>query len=477
MKSMYMAIKMFIQLLIIPRPNYILLQNPPCIPTMFICVIVSFLRGSTFAIDWHNLGFTILSLKLPPKEEKKDKGKKGESGLIPPGSEAHILVRLAYHYERILARTAKINLCVSNGMKKWLKQYFNIEATTVYDKPPDFVGKGAKETEKRKKNEERMQKKGSSTLTEMGEVLDEQVENERKANELNRIFKLYHSGFDGFSFDKPKIAGNKKETEKSSHSSSSSSSSSDFTFSSITQPADSPTKPFGIDKTLDDPDVSKGEKASTKIYCPFVERDKDGRLKLKESRPALLVSPTSWTPDEDFTPLREALVKAEEEIRKRHITNFPRVLLCITGKGPLLSYHLSKLHELHLSFFSAHPLWLESADYPRFLSCADAGVSMHQSSSGIDLPMKVVDMFGCGVPAIARQFKCINELVKDNVNGVLFDTSQQLTEHLLDLLNDFPHNEKLSQLSKNVQSGTERWTSCWSRCAKPLFPPINRKKD
>ena len=41
-------------------------KNPPSIPTLALVWLVGTLRGSKVIIDWHNLGYSILALKLGP---------------------------------------------------------------------------------------------------------------------------------------------------------------------------------------------------------------------------------------------------------------------------------------------------------------------------------------------------------------------------------------------------------------------------
>ncbi len=123
---------------------------------------------------------------------------------------------------------------------------------------------------------------------------------------------------------------------------------------------------------------------------------------LRPTRPAVLISSTSWTEDEDFSVLLDAIVTYEQHARD--VPSLPRLLVIITGRGPLLAHYQDKMSRLHLQHTRILTVWLQASDYPRLLGCADLGVSLHTSSSGLDLPMKVVDMFGCGLPVCAISF-------------------------------------------------------------------------
>lgn len=115
--------------------------------------------------------------------------------------------------------------------------------------------------------------------------------------------------------------------------------------------------------------------------------------------------------------------------------------------------------------------WLQYEDYPRLLGSADLGICLHTSSSGLDLPMKVVDMFGTGLPVCATSFDCLSELVKDRVNGRIFASQEELKDQMEELLKEFPEN---CQLIETYRKGVEefqkkRWEDNWRENAKPVI--------
>ncbi|CAF0918519.1 unnamed protein product [Adineta ricciae] len=202
----------------------------------------------------------------------------------------------------------------------------------------------------------------------------------------------------------------------------------------------------------------------------FIHEDKQNNIVFAPDRPAIVVSSTSWSEDEKFELLFDALKRYGSHEK----TKLPSIVCIVTGKGPLKEQFVDKLEREraqypHVEF--CFP-WLDADDYPRLLGCADIGISLHQSSSGFDLPMKVVDMFAVGVPVCAVHYDCIGELVKRDQNGVIFEDADDLCERLESLLHGFPDNcPKLNSLKTNLIATlpNENWSKEWDSVLKPLL--------
>jgi beta-1,4-mannosyltransferase len=205
-------------------------------------------------------------------------------------------------------------------------------------------------------------------------------------------------------------------------------------------------------------------------------------LLLGPDRPALVVSPTSWTADEDFGILLGALnvldarwvEDARKDAAKRGVATSPviRLVVAITGEGPLRAQWEARIRERPLQTIVVATRWLEVADYPRLIGAADLGVSLHRSASGLDLPMKIADMFGAGVPVCALAYgPCLAERVRSGETGMLFKDAEQLLPVLWDLLHGFPRDAAaLQRLRGNVARQERiRWAETWDAVARPLF--------
>lgn len=191
------------------------------------------------------------------------------------------------------------------------------------------------------------------------------------------------------------------------------------------------------------------------------------------ARPAVIVSSTSWTPDEDFGILLDALVDYDRA-KAQGSPTLPSLLCIITGKGPQRDEYLEKVGNLQLRHVAVRSLWLEPEDYPLVLGLADIGVSLHSSSSGLDLPMKIVDMFGSGLPVLALNYECIGELVEEGRTGLLFSSSRQLSDQLQDLLRGGSSKWSSGKLGKMREEVEEkemalRWEENWDKVAWPVL--------
>jgi beta-1,4-mannosyltransferase len=212
------------------------------------------------------------------------------------------------------------------------------------------------------------------------------------------------------------------------------------------------------------------------------------RYAWRRNRPALITTATSWTKDEDMGLLLQALQLLDariEEERKREqspqkeppangVDNSLRVVCAITGKGPLRDRYEMQASELTLKHVALATLWLSPEDYPKWLACADLGVSLHTSTSGRDLPIKILDYFGCEIPVIAYNFGCLYELVQHDVNGRVFTGSVELADSLWELLSPLTLAGTGSGSGSGPSSSAENDSALSSSVANHDFGDLKR---
>ena len=157
----------------------------------------------------------------------------------------------------------------------------------------------------------------------------------------------------------------------------------------------------------------------------------------------------------------------------RHVSWLGVRVVAVTGKGPLKEMYKARIAALNLRKFSVVTLWLAPADYPRLLGCADLGVCLHTSTSGLDLPMKVLDMLGCGLPVCAVGFRALPELITHGSNGLVFASADELAGQLHSLL--APGREAAAALRKlregvaASEARQPRWAENWEEAAAPAM--------
>jgi len=317
--------------------EWMLVQNPPSIPTLMLAVSICYFKRTKLVIDWHNFGYSVLALKL---------------------GQNHPLVQVSKVYEQLLGKFATAHFAVTDAMGHVLRSEFAITSPvlSLHDRPAPLF----------------MPLSPSDRIAFL-------IQHELTTAKANEII--------------------------------------------------------------------------------------DGKTRL-------VVSSTSWTPDEDFSVLLKALC----DYSTSAITDspqLPELLVIITGKGALRQHYIDAVEALEakqeLEMVTIKTAWLSYEDYASLLGAADLGVSLHTSSSGVDLPMKVVDMFGAGTPVLGyNNFKAWSELVQEDVNGKGFSNAEQMAG-LMKLLFD-PANKQLDVLRDGaLKASKRRWDSEWKPIAGRLF--------
>jgi beta-1,4-mannosyltransferase len=209
-----------------------------------------------------------------------------------------------------------------------------------------------------------------------------------------------------------------------------------------------------------------------------------GRLGIHANPVGFVVCPTSWTEDEDFDVIIDAVVRLEERIRgweaAQPSRRFPDLVILVTGDGDRRAQFERRFAGLPAHRIHLRTRWLEPEDYPRVVGSADLGLCLHRSSSGLDIPMKIADLFGAGVPVCALDYgACLAERVRHGDNGLLFSAAHQLADVLFDLFESFPGDQKLLDRLRTGarKSARPTWEEGWAREARPWLLPETASPD
>ncbi len=174
----------------------------------------------------------------------------------------------------------------------------------------------------------------------------------------------------------------------------------------------------------------------------------------------LCVCPAGWTADEDIALLLDALESIAGECAP--------VTVHLTGDGPLRAAFEPRMAALRARGVLVTPGFLPESEYRALLRRADLGISVHRSSSGLDLAMKVVDLFGAGTPCCALAYGgSLPEQVEDGRTGFHFRDAAELASILCDAAR---HPETIAAMRRRVRECWQvTWKMEWDRVARPVL--------
>lgn len=195
-----------------------------------------------------------------------------------------------------------------------------------------------------------------------------------------------------------------------------------------------------------------------------------------------VLSSTSFGPDEDLAMLLDAARRLDAAARaaSRHVA------VVVSGRGPGRDDFERRARELGTTHVHVRAHWVTAEEYPALVAGAALGISLHQSTSGVDLPIKIAELFGAGVPVLAYDY---GKVIADALEpldtptaggahapgrlamGKLFRRAEQLAERLGELVLGDGH--ALQALRDETRAAPcRRWEEEWDTVALPLLSEL-----
>ncbi|MDF3055840.1 MAG: glycosyltransferase family 33 protein [Rariglobus sp.] len=182
------------------------------------------------------------------------------------------------------------------------------------------------------------------------------------------------------------------------------------------------------------------------------------------AKAAWIVAPSSWGTDED----NDAILRVARHwaARAAEWGEARPVVVIATGRGPGREAFASQAAALPEGPVSVRNVWLPPGEYPALLAAADAGLCLHRSSSGLDLPMKLADMRGAGLSALVLDYgPVLAETFVDGKNGRLFTDDAGLADCIREIVTRSPGDAVLG----------ETWEHRWNRILGPWCATLEAK--
>jgi beta-1,4-mannosyltransferase len=144
----------------------------------------------------------------------------------------------------------------------------------------------------------------------------------------------------------------------------------------------------------------------------------------------------------------------------------------LTGRGEMRANFESRAARRHFKAIAVRTVWLEPGDYPALIGMADLGLCLHQSSSGLDLPMKLADLRGAGIPVGVFDYApVLSEVMTHAQHGVTFRDPGDLAKLLVSIATGTIAADSALARSKAwlAQNPPERWEAQWDASARGVL--------